>query len=1221
MPLLVAQRSGAHAAVALDHQFLNQCTTFDQPEYCQVTLSSTKSNRDHFTKIEQPLPATQSKKALHTMNSSMSKFKTAGGNSSTGTSTGIATTTTAAATTIARHHPLYRQFYGGADESPPYEKQQQQQQSDDQDNSDSEMRDKAYGKIWLNNEAQWHQPVSLTTRNLSAAGQNPLHPPAMMNHPGGVGFAGSLNPPSPVATMGHHGIPNSLLGIREMMLQNPALGFLNDSNLLMKRSILDGIPGAFQLGPNPLDMATTTTAISPHHLSSPLSGSPLSSFQTNLMHSIKRERTEMQDDEHLGILEEQRRNAKQNQTSRSPPSHFTYHHSTGHHHHHQQQQQQHLRPGHLLNPLASHHHLQHPHRTSPSVSSSQSNLAVTPTATMTSSPSSVASSHHHHQAKLQQNQQNPQHQRHRSDSAEERELNFNARQAPPPHQHQLQQHSLARMQSFHHQTSSQTLKIEQNHTELEPDSNHFYNHHQQQQQQLQRHQLHQSQQQQQQQQTSSLKRRRSEGDDDVEDDDDGDEDDGTDDKCELVGNEKLYRNHHGNNSGNNNNHMISVDNNDGHFDDNHDDDDDDDDDEAANLNGSAVASLAVVGHPQQDSPQRSSPQTSEPPPPSRTPQQFVTVKKELQQPQHQHSPPQHLTAGGVVRLKSSSPDISRLSKSPSPPPSNDDAYSDREDGSDREQLASPIVSDRPDRVTPLNLITESSRRTPSPNQQTPPSGPASSSSIGVALAALQNQQTLGSLFLQNQLSLGTLGGLSGQELNVLQQALQAQQASFQQQIQNYMLMQAQGQAGGNGNAAAQVTAQAAAQLLMQNQLSTSCYTTTPSSQSITNASGASNNNSAGHTVANCIDLNSSKLSAAAGNSAGVLGANTAAGHRLNHHLKLSSPLEGSRSLQVQQAVAQLQALQQKQQQLKASSTPTPTNLSGSSPLHSPAGSPGLHHHPTSHSSLLGSSQTTPPNVNHQLNVGGILTPSTPGSQGTHTPQMQKHAAAPRALEPSPEETTDLEELEQFAKTFKQRRIKLGFTQGDVGLAMGKLYGNDFSQTTISRFEALNLSFKNMCKLKPLLQKWLEDADSSISNPGGRMFSPSTLTNTATTPEIVARRRKKRTSIETSVRAALEKAFLINSKPTSEEITSLADNLCMEKEVVRVWFCNRRQKEKRINPINGMESPTHSSGSSEMFQLPNLSAAAAAAAAAASGSLPPHHLYHPMGGVSGGIKQE
>ncbi|KAG6921308.1 POU domain class 5 transcription factor 3, partial [Chelydra serpentina] len=43
-----------------------------------------------------------------------------------------------------------------------------------------------------------------------------------------------------------------------------------------------------------------------------------------------------------------------------------------------------------------------------------------------------------------------------------------------------------------------------------------------------------------------------------------------------------------------------------------------------------------------------------------------------------------------------------------------------------------------------------------------------------------------------------------------------------------------------------------------------------------------------------------------------------------------------------------------------------------------------------------------------------------------------------------------------------------FTQADVGLALGVLYGKMFSQTTICRFEALQLSFKNMCKLKPLL---------------------------------------------------------------------------------------------------------------------------------------------------------
>ena len=55
----------------------------------------------------------------------------------------------------------------------------------------------------------------------------------------------------------------------------------------------------------------------------------------------------------------------------------------------------------------------------------------------------------------------------------------------------------------------------------------------------------------------------------------------------------------------------------------------------------------------------------------------------------------------------------------------------------------------------------------------------------------------------------------------------------------------------------------------------------------------------------------------------------------------------------------------------------------------------------------------------------------------------------------------------------------------MGLAMGKLYGNDFSQTTISRFEALNLSFKNMCKLKPLLEKWLHDAGRHPGLQGGR----------------------------------------------------------------------------------------------------------------------------------------
>ncbi|KAK0148783.1 POU domain, class 2, transcription factor 3 [Merluccius polli] len=199
-----------------------------------------------------------------------------------------------------------------------------------------------------------------------------------------------------------------------------------------------------------------------------------------------------------------------------------------------------------------------------------------------------------------------------------------------------------------------------------------------------------------------------------------------------------------------------------------------------------------------------------------------------------------------------------------------------------------------------------------------------------------------------------------------------------------------------------------------------------------------------------------------------------------------------------------------------------------------------------------------------MNRSGLAGPSMENHMDLTHLQMPKHMAVPQQEEPS-----DLEELEQFAKAFKQRRIKLGFTQGDVGLAMGKLYGNDFSQTTISRFEALNLSFKNMCKLKPLLEKWLSDAENSPTD------SMSSTTSLPPMIEGYGRKRKKRTSIETNIKLTLEKRFLDNPKPNSEEITLISESLSMEKEVVRVWFCNRRQKEKRIYcPVANVPMKSH-----------------------------------------------
>ena len=77
----------------------------------------------------------------------------------------------------------------------------------------------------------------------------------------------------------------------------------------------------------------------------------------------------------------------------------------------------------------------------------------------------------------------------------------------------------------------------------------------------------------------------------------------------------------------------------------------------------------------------------------------------------------------------------------------------------------------------------------------------------------------------------------------------------------------------------------------------------------------------------------------------------------------------------------------------------------------------------------------------------------------------------------------------------------------------------------------------------------QDATSTIGNPN-------VYSNSFNTHDSIGRRRKKRTSIETTVRIALERAFAQNPKPTSEEVQYVSDSLNMEKEVIRVWFCNR-----------------------------------------------------------------
>uniref|UniRef100_A0A8C9WAB0 POU domain protein n=1 Tax=Scleropages formosus TaxID=113540 RepID=A0A8C9WAB0_SCLFO len=155
------------------------------------------------------------------------------------------------------------------------------------------------------------------------------------------------------------------------------------------------------------------------------------------------------------------------------------------------------------------------------------------------------------------------------------------------------------------------------------------------------------------------------------------------------------------------------------------------------------------------------------------------------------------------------------------------------------------------------------------------------------------------------------------------------------------------------------------------------------------------------------------------------------------------------------------------------------------------------------------------------------------------------------------ENISMEELEAFAKLLKQKRVALGFTQADLGISLGKLCGRVFSQTTICRFEALQLSFGNMCALLPVLKRWLAEVEAS-DNPHEVRFST----------------RKNRTSLSDETRQSLENWYSVCPRPTAQQITQLSTSLELHRDVVRVWFCNRRQKGKRLDENSAEEKNQH-----------------------------------------------
>ncbi len=112
---------------------------------------------------------------------------------------------------------------------------------------------------------------------------------------------------------------------------------------------------------------------------------------------------------------------------------------------------------------------------------------------------------------------------------------------------------------------------------------------------------------------------------------------------------------------------------------------------------------------------------------------------------------------------------------------------------------------------------------------------------------------------------------------------------------------------------------------------------------------------------------------------------------------------------------------------------------------------------------------------------------------------------------------------------------------------------------VSRFEKLDITPKSAQKLKPVLERWLVEAE--LWNQKGQQ---NLMEFVGGEP---SKKRKRRTSFTPQAIEVLNTYFEKNSLPTGQEITEISKELNYDREVVRVWFCNRRQTLKNTSKIN------------------------------------------------------
>lgn len=168
-----------------------------------------------------------------------------------------------------------------------------------------------------------------------------------------------------------------------------------------------------------------------------------------------------------------------------------------------------------------------------------------------------------------------------------------------------------------------------------------------------------------------------------------------------------------------------------------------------------------------------------------------------------------------------------------------------------------------------------------------------------------------------------------------------------------------------------------------------------------------------------------------------------------------------------------------------------------------------------------------------------------------------------------EKEAEHERLKEFAERFKLERNKFGYSSANVNQQLAIRYGTTFSFGKIDQFEAQHLPLPEMMAMKQILEWWLLD---TARASGMSEKSVQELAKSVCPPR--KEFRKRRTMLDENTRGILEDEFARNNKPNSSQLLEISTKAGIDKEVVKIWFANQRQRMKKTNE----RMPTEPAGS-------------------------------------------